>query len=359
MVVGQPAVLLEEVLGKLRPHFEFKRGVKDPRVYHCSRTGVTLLHHIDDIRCVGPDNQINYLVDEEIPKDCEIEAGPLESQGIAVPKIRLEDAILTVPDEKHARNVIAALGLQPGDKSQVPSTPLDLTQKEELDGEQTAKYRSAVGSAIYLSADRRDGQYATKELARRMARPRKCDWQAAATLAAYLQSHLSLVRVMTLDPTQKQGPLSISDSDCAGCLESRRSTDSHVAVVGGALVQVTTQTQPGLPATPDAELRGVSRAAREALFLHELAELDFCLPVTKPKVWSDSSSGIQAGKRIGPGAKLRHLEVCEFYAQGAVQCGKLVLRKTKGTENPGSFLTKHPKVAVMCGKLCRHLEWPT
>ena len=202
------------MLGKLRPRFEFKRGVKDPCVYHCSRTDVTLLHHIDDIRCVGPDNQINYLVDEEISKHCEIEAGPLESQGIAVEvlgrtKIRLEDAILTVPDEKHARNVIAALGLQPGDKSQVPSKPLDLTQKEELDGERTAKYRSAVGSAIYLSADRRDVQYATKELARRMARPRECDWQAAATLAAYLQSHLSLVRVMTLDPTQKQGPLSI------------------------------------------------------------------------------------------------------------------------------------------------------
>ena len=173
------------------------------------------------------------------------------------------------------------------------SKPLDLTQKEELDGERTAKYRSAVGSAIYLSADRRDVQYATKELARRMARPRECDW-------------------MTLDPTQKQGPLSsdvFSDSDWAGCLESRRSTDSHVAVVGGAVAQVATQTQPGLPATssPDAELRGVSRAAREALFLHELAELDFCLPVTKPKVWSDSSSGIQAGKRIGPGTKLRHL----------------------------------------------------
>ena len=221
----------------------------------------------------------------------------------------------------------------------MPSKPLDLTQKEELDGERTAKYRSAVGSATYLSADRRDVQYATKELARRMARPRKCDRQAAATLAAYLQSHLSLVRVMTLDPTQKQGPLSIdvfSDSDWAGCLESRRSTDSHVAVVGGAVVQVTTQTQPGLPATssPDAELRGVSRAAREALFLHELAELDFCLPVTKRKVWSDSSSGIQAGKRIGPGTKLRHLEVCEFYVQGAVQCEKLVLRHRK----PRKFL---------------------
>ena len=57
-----------------------------------------------------------------------------------------------------------------------------------------------------------------------MARPRECDWQAAVTLSAC---------VVTLDPTQKQGPLNID--------VSRRSTDLRVAVVGGAVVQVTTQ----------------------------------------------------------------------------------------------------------------------
>ena len=29
--------------------------------------------------------------------------------------------------------------------------------------------------------------------------------------------------------------------------------------------------------------------------------------------------------------------------QGAVQAGKVLLRKVKGTENPGNFLTKHAK----------------
>ena len=125
----------------------------------------------------------------------------------------------------------------------------------------------------------------------------------------------------------------------------RRSTDSHVVGLGGAVITTTTQTQPGLPATssPDAELRGISRACRVALFVYELATRDFGLDVQVPRLWSDSSTGITAAKRIGSGSKLRRLEVCEFYVQSAVQAGKVLLRKVKGAENPGNFLTQRAK----------------
>ena len=111
------------------------------------------------------------------------------------------------------------------------------------------------------------------------------------------------------------------------------------------MVHCGTQTQPGLPATssPDAELRRVSRGSRESIFVEELARPDFKLSVSKPKLWTDSSSAMQASKRIGPGSKLRHLEVCEFYVQGALHQKKLALGKIKGTYNPANFLTKHPK----------------
>ena len=55
---------------------------------------------------------------------------------------------------------------------------------------------------------------------------------------------------------------------------------------------------------------------------------------------ADSAASIGAAKRIGPGSKLRLLEVAEFYVQGALS---LELRKVKGTENPANFGTKHPK----------------
>ncbi|CAE7235731.1 RE1 [Symbiodinium natans] len=333
--------------------YAFKRGVKDPCIYRCMKTGIIVVHHIDDGRCAGNAALLNTFLDEDMCSHCEITTGPLEAEGVSVEvlgktKTRLEGCILTAPDAKHARNIIEALGLKPGEKSPVPSRKPDLSDVTPLSAGDAAKYRSAVGSGIYLSADRRDIQYAVKELARHMAEPRQCDMQQARLLGKYLQQAPDLVRVTALDPSAYEGPMTLdvfSDSDWGGCVETRRSTDCHVVVLGGAIVATSTQTQPGLPATssPDAELRGISRACREAIFVHELATMDFGLEVEIPRLWSDSSTGITAAKRIGPGTKLRHLDVSEFYVQGAVQAGKALLRKVKGTENPANFLTRHPK----------------
>ena len=79
------------------------------------------------------------------------------------------------------------------------------------------------------------------------------------------------------------------------------------------------------------------------IFLKELTTRDFGQQCGKPRLWTDSSSAMQASKRIGPGSKLRHLEVCEFYVQGALQSKQIALGKVKGTVNCANFLTKHSK----------------
>ena len=46
---------LEEILvEKMKPTFCFVRGKHDPCAYHCSSSKVTLVHHVDDVRCSGP-----------------------------------------------------------------------------------------------------------------------------------------------------------------------------------------------------------------------------------------------------------------------------------------------------------------
>ncbi|CAJ1383334.1 unnamed protein product, partial [Effrenium voratum] len=349
---------LEDILlNKLdKKRYHFVRGEKDPTVYRCTKSGVVIVHHIDDFRGTGPDDALDYLYDVELPKYCEVQSGELERVGTVVEvlnrtKIRLEDAILTQADKVHVENIKNALGVTK-ERSEVPSRQLNLLEVMPLSEEDARAYRSAVGSAIYLSADRRDIQFATKELARRMSNPRECDLKAAKILAAYLNRHPEMYTVVALEAgATAQNELTLdlfTDSDWAGCLETRRSTDCYIAVLGGAVVACGSQTQPGLPATssPDAELRGVSRGAREALFIKELATIDFGLKVKKPKLWTDSSSAQAAARRIGPGSKLRHLEVCEFYVQGAIQAGKLSVGKVKGTWNPANFLTKHAKTGT-------------
>ena len=132
---------LEDILcTKLKPEFQFIRGVKEPCVYRCSRTKVTLVHHVDDVRCAGPTAALNRPIDKCIPRFCEIQAGPLEAEGVAVEvlgrtKTRLSGAILTAPDPKHAKNIIRALGIGPKEKSQVPSRKTDLHKDHLLEPE--------------------------------------------------------------------------------------------------------------------------------------------------------------------------------------------------------------------------------
>ena len=161
---------LEETLcSRVDPQrYAFTRGEKDPCVFRCDKSGVILIHHIDDIRRAGPKEAVNRLVEVEMPKHCEVQAGELESEETAVEylgrtKVRTKDAIITIPNEKHIKAVIAAAGISARDRSEVPSKQLNLLETEPL-GEADAKlYRSAVGSAIYLSLDRREIQYAVKQ----------------------------------------------------------------------------------------------------------------------------------------------------------------------------------------------------
>ena len=242
---------LEEIMiGKFTKRFQFERGVKDPCVFRWKETHVVLIHHIDDIRAAGPEEHLNFLFDEEFPRHCEVQTGELERVGTAVEvlgrtKIRLADAILTEADPKHVENIKTLLGISAKDRSEVPSKQLDLLNLDPLSEDRATKFRSAVGSAIYLSADRRDIQFATKELARRMSAPRECDWNAARVLGSYLNRHPKIAKVITLDAgitARDELRLDVfTDSDWAGCLETRRSTDCFVAVLGGAVVQIGTQ----------------------------------------------------------------------------------------------------------------------
>ncbi|CAE7501560.1 PARP6, partial [Symbiodinium sp. KB8] len=142
---------LEEVLCvKLKEtgRYDFKRGVKDPCVYRCLKTGIVVVHHIDD----GDAASLNKLLDEDLAAHCEITTGPLEAEGVSgevlgKTKTRLPGCILTAPDPKHAENIIKALGLKPGEKSPVPSRKPDLSDTTLLEAGDAARYRSAVGDA--------------------------------------------------------------------------------------------------------------------------------------------------------------------------------------------------------------------
>ena len=48
---------------KFKPEVEFVRGARDRCIYRCRGMRVTLLHHVDDVRCTGPTATLNWPIE--------------------------------------------------------------------------------------------------------------------------------------------------------------------------------------------------------------------------------------------------------------------------------------------------------
>ena len=94
----------------------------------------------------------------------------------------------------------------------------------------------------YLVSDRADIQFATKELARSMAKPTRGDVLKAKRIARYLRGRPRLV--INFDWCEPCSELTgYSDSDWAGCAASRKSTSGGVLMIGGHLIKTYSRQQ--------------------------------------------------------------------------------------------------------------------
>ena len=237
------------------------------------------------------------------------------------------DEILTLAHSKHVQKIVSALGLDTAKPSAVPGCKLDTKFKgseELLDDTLATLYRSCVGSAIFLGGDRNEIKFSTKKLSQKMAKPTKGAWARLKRLGRYLKGRPNLARRVQLLEKNPKFLDCHCDTDWAGEEddedEKRKSTDGGQIAVGGAVVHAWSSTQPGLPSlsSAEAELRGMVRCAKEALYVQKLfAFMGVDLEI---RTSSDSSAAIQAAQRLGAG-KMRHLEHSV--------CGSRSLRKKR------------------------------
>ena len=98
----------------------------------------------------------------------------------------------------------------------------------EMNAAEATQYRAVVARCNFLSVDRPDIQFASKECSRCMSSPKNGDWEALKRLGRYL---LSRPRVVHMFRWQDE-PAYLStfcDSNWAGCHKTRKSTSGPVS----------------------------------------------------------------------------------------------------------------------------------
>ena len=249
-----------------------------------------------------------------------------------------KDGITYEADKKHVPEMLKAMNLEHAKSLSNPGIKQDdsLEGEVDLEGDAATKYRAVVAKCNYLAADRPDVQYPTKECCRRMASPRVSDWDLIKHLLRYLIGRRRAVQWFRWQPRgRSKNLIGYSDSDWAGCRESRKSTS------GGCIMWIKSwsKTQPIVATSSgEAELYAASKCGSELIGIRSIAKdlgMEFNISMS-----DDANSTLGMLHRRGLG-KLRHVDVTKLWLQDVVKQKGLEVKKIPGSENPADMMTKY------------------
>ena len=176
----------------------------------------------------------------------------------------------------------------------------------------------------FLAVDRPDLLYAAKECSRRMSCPRIHDWEALKRVCRYLIACPRMVHSYRWQ--DEPNTITVySDSDWAGCRETRKSTSGACFFHGDHLIKAYSKTQANIAlSSAEAEYYSMVKAASEGLGLKAMT-MDYNKPLS-PWMFVDATAAIGVAQRVGLG-KLRHLETQSLWLQEAVRDKRIGLSK--------------------------------
>ena len=251
-------------------------------------------------------------------------------------------------------------------KSKATPEHVDLVKEDkskELGPEETKRFRSGLGSVLYLAQDRIDIQYASKCLASSMSKPTQQSLKCLKHLILYLAGTANRStrlpystkgkRLITrlngqedndeIPPDESHVVEAYSDSDW-GSLKTpekarRKSTSSGIIVLNGIQVLSFSRTQKATASSScEAELYALSGTCSEAILIGRLFEF-LTGEHVRTEIRCDSSSARQWSQRRGIG-RLKHVDVRLCQVQDWVRENIISIGTVKTVLNVADLNTK-------------------
>jgi len=215
----------------------FAKGIAAPTVFYWEERGVRCVAHGGDFTFSGKQSDLLYIK-SKMEESYELKMRAMLGDDFGDDKEitilnRLiswkEGCIHYEADPKHVFEILKYFNLN--DESKILVVPFVRETKEELAKEDAelspevaTEFRGLAARANYLSLDRVDIQYTTKEICRDMASPKASSLSKMKRLARYLLG--ATLQTIMFQPCFEEDPemLVYSDSDWAGCLRTRKST---------------------------------------------------------------------------------------------------------------------------------------
>ena len=217
---------------------------------------------------------------------------------------------------------------------------LEMSEHSEftLSREDATMYRALAARCNYLSQDRPDITFSSKELCREFSIPNLNSFKKLKRLCRYLAGLPRLVYRYKWQDMPDRIDVFV-DTDFAGCKETRRSTSGGTVMLGDCCVKHWSKTQTTIAlSSGEAELSGIAAGTAQALGIQSLMrDMGW---IVKVVIHSDATAAIGIARRKGLG-KIRHLDVSDLWIQDMIRSKRVDLVKVLGTENMADVLTKY------------------
>lgn len=348
---------------------KFVQAASSPCLYYHFEEDIAALVHGDDIYLLSDQVGLDYVeprMRETWPLKENATLGPDEHDDKLVQTlnryIRWVDGvgIEVEADPRHAELIQMETGMERSSGSTTPgvSLPQDIAEKDEKetihDSVIKTAFRAVAARGLYLSVDRPETKFATKEVARMMHSPTISDLQALKRLGKFMKKRPRLARVYHFQG-EVVGKASIEeffspvDSNWADCKRSCKSTSGGAIKVGKHSITEWSITQSTVSlSSGEAEFYAILRGAQEGLAIQAMAKEMGRL--MKLVIGSDSTAAKLVVHRHGLG-RLKHLQIRHLWIQQAVAQRRFKLIKIPGATNYADLMTKHSTESKMLSLL--------
>ncbi|KAL0399561.1 UNVERIFIED_CONTAM: Retrovirus-related Pol polyprotein from transposon TNT 1-94 [Sesamum radiatum] len=211
-----------------------------------------------------------------------------------------------------------------GDKLHLNQCPRNDLEREQM---KDIPYASAIGSLMYAQVcTRPDITFAVGILGRYQSNPGLDHWRAAKKVMRYLQGTKDYM--LMYRRTENLEVVGYSDSDFAGCVDSRKSTSGYIFMIASGAVSWKSAKQTLIAtSTMEAEFVSCFEATSHGVWLKNfISGLRIMDSISRPlRIFSNNSAAVFMAKNNKSGSRSKHIDIKYLAIRERVKEGKVVI----------------------------------